>query len=238
MTTVKLALYTALIVLSISFAKAQNSKDGVEISTTVQQQNNSISSKYLAFQNEEQRLITEINSLNQLISVSSKSKAKRYTKDVIDLQEQLAVVRRIMATFPQEVRDPEASALQAEIEKQEFMDEIERLGVDRAVKGQGGSDYFTLSTTQDEPKRTETAETPQRTVTESQPVYQIVLAVSRKDQSSMTHITGLDDIMYTSEQNDTIIYYQGSYDDRAQAQLALDQIKASGNFLYAFITKV
>ncbi len=239
----RVATFIFVMVCSTLLSSAQV-REARAVHSEAKQVNSSIESKFRELKSQQSELQGQIKELEGAIQGASKSKARKLSKELEETKGELEVINRIIESYPLQLRDPNYTP---DTSKEEaFKDEIERLGVDRAVKSDPYSKPISSDSEleklyreylKDQSYKPTVRGIDGHYATPNANLYRIVLAAIEGREPTKTPFEGLSDIYYRKADNNTIIYYQGNYKSYQEAKAALEGIKHSGRFLDAFIVK-
>lgn len=199
---------------------------------------------YAALLNEQQYINSQIETLVVALRETKGGKAKKISSQINELTNQVEIIGRKLATYPLEIRDPN---YQRPVETDELfnaqLDELISLRISQtdAYAGTISSDpeleqlyrdylkdngYIPIYSFIDG-QRTEIADNTGVT-------YRVMIAISRQPLP----ISAFDSMTDISEQrmpNGGIIYYQGAYNTKAEADAACNEILAKGKARDSFV---
>lgn len=219
---------------------------------------NSVAQLYAELKRQQVEIGSRIADLSTQLHTASKSKAKKITKQINLLTDELVAVERRLAAFPVSVTDPSSRPNTIDHDKKLFRQELDSIAAIRVAQsdpfaGRLSSDpqldkmyrdYLASSggkviKVEEEHNQLEAESKSQSSTFKNDnipagTVYRVMIAIS-KTKIPTSQFSSLDNVLEQSMPSGGYVYYQGSYESIDQAQQACNKILAARHFRDAFV---
>lgn len=248
-------LLTAVLTLLSSALTAQNrqfedSSTGKAKTAKSKKQKNtepvtvhSTSGAYAALLGEQQQLANQIETLSITLLDSKKSKVKKISKEINSLTNEIEIIERKLATYPIEIRDPgyqRPTEIDAAFNTK--LDQLTDLRISQTdpYAEQISRDpeienlYRNYLKTNGYIPLYKSIDGKLIEITDETITYRIMIAISRQPIKSST-FGSMSDILEQRMPNGSIIYYQGAYKTKTEANEACNEILSKGKARDSFV---
>lgn len=203
----------------------------------------STSGAYATLLGEQQQLANQIETLSAALLDSKKSKAKKISKEINSLTNDIEIVERKLATYPIEIRDPNYQRpVEIDVAFNTKLDQLTEL---RISQTDPYADQISLDPELEELYRNylknsgyiplyKSVDGKLVEITDETITYRIMIAISRQPIPSST-FGSMSDILEQRMPNGSIIYYQGAYKTKDEANEACSEILSRGKARDSFV---